>query len=245
VTGPDVTAKAPRLLLAGGTGLVGGEVLRERLADRGWKGKIIAPLRRAPSIKDSRLLPVVGPLTEPKADERMAGEVRKHLADERLDAYVSCLGTTLEVAGSREAFIAVDRELVLRLAKLAFELGARRAILVSSVGASRQSGNFYLRIKGEVEDAMGEAGFKRLDIVQPGLLLGPRSEVRRGESIAQTLAPLYNPLLRGAKLRRYRAIPALTVARAIVRLGELTEPGRFVHQHDEIVALAESESASA
>jgi uncharacterized protein YbjT (DUF2867 family) len=231
-------------LLAGGTGLVGGDVLRERLADRGWKGKIIAPVRRATAIKDPRLLTVVGPLTEAKADERMATEVRARAGEDRLDAYISCLGTTLEVAGSREAFIAVDRELVLRLAKLSFELGARRAILVSSVGASRQSGNFYLRIKGEVEDAMGEAGFKRLDILQPGLLLGPRTEVRRGESIAQALAPLYNPLLRGGKLRRYRAIPATTVARAIVRLAEQTAPGQFVHQHDQIVALAEGEEAT-
>ena len=237
-----MTAKAPRLLVAGGTGLVGGDVLRERLADRGWRGKIIAPLRRAPAITDPRLEPVIGPLTEAKADERLAGEVRARLGDERLDAYVSCLGTTLEVAGSREAFIAVDRELVLRLARLSFELGARRAILVSSIGASRQSGNFYLRIKGEVEDAMGEAGFQRLDILQPGLLLGERGEVRRGESIAQTLAPLYNPLLRGAKLRRYRAIPALTVARAIVKLTDETTPGQFVHQHDAIVALAEQGS---
>jgi uncharacterized protein YbjT (DUF2867 family) len=234
-----MAAKAPRLLLAGGTGLVGGDVLRERLADRGWKGRIFAPLRRAPAITDPRLVPVVGPLTEAKADERVANEVRARVGDERLDAYISCLGTTLEAAGSREAFIAVDRELVLRLARLAFELGARRAILVSSIGASRQSGNFYLRIKGEVEDAMGEAGFKRLDILQPGLLLGARTEMRKGESIAQTLAPLYNPLLRGAKLRRYRAIPALTVARAIVKLAEMTTPGQFVHQHDGIVALAE------
>jgi uncharacterized protein YbjT (DUF2867 family) len=229
------------VLLAGATGLVGAGVLRERLADRGWNGRIVAPLRRAPAMQDPRLWPVVGPLTEPQADERIAAEVRSRLGDAKLDAYISCLGTTLQTAGSREAFIAVDRELVLRLARLAFALGARRAILVSSVGASRQSGNFYLRIKGEVEDAMGEAGYQRLDILQPGLLLGERGEVRRGESIAQTLAPIYNPLLRGAKLRRYRAIPAETVSRAIVRLSEATTPGRFVHEHDAIVALAEGE----
>jgi uncharacterized protein YbjT (DUF2867 family) len=223
------------LLVAGGTGLVGGLMLRDRLADRGWQGRILAPARREPEITDPRLLPIVGPLTEAKVDEG----VRAKLGEGKLDAYVSCLGTTLQVAGSREAFIAVDRELVLRLARLAFELGARRAILVSSVGASRQSGNFYLRIKGEVEDAMADLGFQRLDILQPGLLLGERTELRRGESIAQTLAPLYNPLLRGAKLRRYRAIPAETVARAIVRLTEATAPGRYVHQHDAIVALAD------
>jgi hypothetical protein len=170
--------------------------------------------------------------------DRIAAEVRERLGAARLDTYISCLGTTLQVAGSREAFIAVDRDLVLRLAKLAFGLGARRAILVSSVGASRQSGTFYLRIKGEVEDAMGDVGFQRLDILQPGLLLGERGEVRRGEAIAQTLAPIYNPLLRGRRLRRYRAIDAGEVARAIVRLSEQDAPGRFVHENDEIAEWA-------
>src|SRR5688572_22495835 len=94
------------ILVAGGTGLVGSGVLRERLADPGWRGRIIAPLRRAPDIEDPRLLPVVGPLTEAKADEKLGNEVRAHLGGAKLDAYVSCLGTTLEVAGSREAFIA-------------------------------------------------------------------------------------------------------------------------------------------
>ena len=233
-----MTASTPRLLLAGATGLVGGLVLRERLADRGWPGRIVAPLRRAPPLTDPRLLPVVAPLTEQKADDRLGAEVSERLNGQRLDGYISCLGTTLQVAGSREGFIAVDRELVLRLARLAFSLGARRAVLVSSVGASRQSGNFYLRIKGEVEDAMGELGFQRLDILQPGLLLGERGEVRRGESIAQTLAPIYNPLLRGSRLRRYRAIPAETVARAIIRLSEETTPGRFEHENDALEALA-------
>ena len=229
----------PCLLVAGGTGLVGAAVIRERLADRGWQGCIIAPVRRTPAFADPRLVPVVAPLTEAGDDDRVVAVMRERCGGARLDTYVSCLGTTLEVAGSREAFIAVDRELVLRLARVSFGLGARKAVLVSSVGASRQSGNFYLRIKGEVEDAMAEAGFKRLDILQPGLLLGPRNEVRHGEALAQKLAPVYNPLLRGAKLRRYRAIPAETVARAIVRLTEQSAPGKFVHQHDEIEALAD------
>ena len=95
MTGPDVANGPARLLVAGGTGLVGDAVLRERLADRGWGGSIIAPLRRAPTFTDPRLVPVVGPLTEAKADERVAAEVRERLGSERLDAYVSCLGTTL------------------------------------------------------------------------------------------------------------------------------------------------------
>ena len=85
---------------------------------------------------------------------------------------------------------------------------------------------------------MAKIGFERLDLIQPGLLLGARNERRPGESFAQTLAPIYNPLLIGRKLRRYRAIGAADVARAIVCLSERTEPGQFVHEYDAILALA-------
>lgn len=227
-----------QLLLAGATGLVGGAVLRERLSDTGWNGRVIAPVRRTLHVSDPRVTGITAPLPDPAFDGELYAQVSDRLGGAAIDAYISCLGTTLKSAGSREAFIAVDRELVLRLAKMSYDLGARRAIMVSSVGASRQSANFYLRVKGEVEDELAKIGFERLDLIQPGLLLGARNERRPGESFAQTLAPIYNPLLIGKKLRRYRAIDAADVARAIVRLSERTEPGQFVHEYDAILALA-------
>lgn len=229
-----------QLLLAGATGLVGGAVLRERLADSAWPGRVLAPVRRSLAVSDPRVVPVIDALTSPGADGELYAQVSDRLGGAALDVYISCLGTTIKTAGSREAFIAVDRELVLRLAKLSYDLGARRAILVSSVGASRQSANFYLRVKGEVEDVVGELGFERLDILQPGLLLGARSERRPGEAVMQAIAPLTNALMIGKKLRRYRAIEALDVARAIVALSERSEPGQFVHEHDAILALSQS-----
>ena len=83
----------------------------------------------------------------------------------RIGAFVCCLGTTLRDAGSREAFVAVDRELVLRLARIARTLGADHAVLVSSVGASAQSGNFYMRVKGEVERRLG--GLPNVRLIPP------------------------------------------------------------------------------
>ncbi len=235
-----VTRPSAQLLLAGATGLVGGAVVRERLTDPNWQGRIIAPVRRALSVTDSRVIPIIAPLPDSKYDSELVAQVSDRLGGAAIDAYLCCLGTTLKTAGSREGFIAVDRELVLRLAKLSYDLGARRAILVSSVGASRQSANFYLRVKGEVEDEIAKIGFERLDIMQPGLLLGARGEQRTGEAIAQALSPLYNPLLIGAKLRRYRSIAASDVAKAMVRLSEATEAGQYVHEHDAILALAEA-----
>jgi|SRR4249919_1423940 len=234
-----MTRMTTQILLAGATGLVGGDVLRQRLADREWNGRVLAPVRRTLPISEARVAAIVAALADRAADGELYAQVSDRLAGAALDVYISCLGTTIKTAGSREAFIAVDRELVLRLAKLSFDLGARRAILVSSVGASRQSGNFYLRVKGEVEDALADIGFERLDILQPGLLLGARNERRPGEAVMQALAPATNVLMLGNKLRRYRAVEALDVARAIVVLSERSEPGKFVHEHDAILALSE------
>lgn len=225
------------LLLAGATGLVGGRVVASLLGDRQWSGNILAPVRRMPATDDKRLLAIVASLSDATEDARLQERLRAALSGETLDAYVSCLGTTLKTAGSREAFIAVDRELVLRMARIARELGARQAIVVSSAGASRQSGNFYLRVKGEVEDSLEKMGFDRLDILQPGLLLGARGERRPGEALAQTLSPLFNPLLVGG-LRQYRSIDAIDVGSAIAALAGKSGSGQFVHRYDEIKALA-------
>jgi len=225
------------LLLAGATGLVGGLTLRRLLEGQRFAGTVFAPSRRDPGLADSRLVTLKADFSSPQCDAELAAAIARHPAHQ-LHAYVSCLGTTIKSAGSREAFIAIDRDLVLRLAQLAFKQGARHAILVSSVGASRQSGNFYLRIKGEVEDALETIGFDRLDILQPGLLLGERSERRPGEALAKLLAPLANAVLPG-RLRRYRAIQADAVAGAIVRLLESGEPGLYTHQNDVMQALSE------
>jgi uncharacterized protein YbjT (DUF2867 family) len=224
------------LLLAGATGLVGGLLLRRLLADPGFDGTIFAPLRRDPGVSDPRLAVLRTDFKPGSGDLQLAAGIEVRSA-RPLHAYVSCLGTTIRAAGSREAFIAVDRELVLRLAQLAFAHGARHAVLVSSVGASRQSGNFYLRVKGEVEDALAKIGFARVDLIQPGLLIGPRSERRPAERLMQATAPLTNLLMQGA-LRRYRSISAGEVAASIHNLLAESAPGVFSHRWRELRALA-------
>jgi uncharacterized protein YbjT (DUF2867 family) len=160
------------------------------------------------------------------------------LAGERLDIAVSTLGTTWKKTGSWDRFAAVDRDAVLAFARAARDAGARQFITVSSVGADPRSGNRYLRLKGEVEEALGGLGFDRLDIARPGLLLGERPGDRRVlERLAILASPLLNPLLCG-RLERYRGIEASLVGQAIAALAGQTEPGRFVHTNRELKLLA-------
>ena len=226
---------APAVLLAGASGLVGSRVLARLLAQPEGP-HVFAPVRRALGATSPRLHVVVSDLSV-ASEDALASAIRSETL--RLDAYVCCLGTTIKTAGSREAFLAVDRDLVLRLAAVARSLGARQAILVSSVGASAQSNNFYLRVKGETERALSDLGFEQVDLLRPGLLLGDRAESRPGEALARALTPLTNPMLRGP-LRRYRGIPADDVAAAAVALLARSEPGRHVHENADLVALAAS-----
>lgn len=224
----------PRVLLAGATGLVGSRILHRLLDDPGapW---VLAPVRR-PLDRTSRHLSV---LETDLADAGQDAALAERLLTltPQLDAYVCALGTTIKRAGSREAFLAVDRDLVLRLGAVARGLGARHAILVSSVGASTQSGNFYLRVKGETERELADLGFERVDFLRPGLLLDERAESRLGESIAKAFTPLTNPVLRGP-LRRYRGIAAADVAAAAVALLDQHAPGRHVHENAGLLSLA-------
>lgn len=222
------------VLLAGATGLVGGEVLARLLA-RPAGPRVVAPVRRPLPVRHTRLLAPVLPLADPAADAELSACLRD--LDPPVATFVCCLGTTIRAAGSREAFLAVDRDLVLRLGVVARSAGAGHAILVSSVGASAQSDTFYLRVKGEAERGLAELGFGRVDILRPGLLLGARDEHRPGEALARRLAPFLNPLLVGG-LRRYRAIAAAEVAAAAVALSDEAAEGRYVYEYAALRSLA-------
>ena len=131
------------------------------------------------------------------------------------DDVFCCLGTTMRKARSRQAFRRVDYEYPAQIARIAKENGVGGYFLVSSVGANIGSSNFYLHTKGETEQAIQKSAFLRLAIFRPSLLLGNRNESRFGERFAQGLYPLFHWLLQG-NLKKYRAIPASNVAKAMV-----------------------------
>ncbi len=204
-------------VVAGYTGLVGRHLLDRLLDDRRY-GEVIAVGRREPAESRPRLQVV-------KSDLSDLGKIGAKLAAD--DAYC-CLGTTLRAAGSKAAFEAVDYHMVVNFARAAHAAGARRLFMVSSLSANPKSPIYYSRIKGRAEQALREAGFDSLHIVQPSLLLGERTEKRAGEGLAQKLAPMLNPLMFGT-LAKYRAVRAEDVADALIELSRREDRGVFVH----------------
>jgi uncharacterized protein YbjT (DUF2867 family) len=124
----------------------------------------------------------------------------------------------MKKAGSKAAFRAVDHDAVLAFGEAARGKDAPRFLLVSGLGASSRSSNFYLRTKGEVEDGLAKLGFSQLTIVRPSLIddEGTRPEQRLGERLALPISRVIFSLV--GKTHRYAPIRAEVIARALVRL---------------------------
>lgn len=216
-------------LLAGATGLVGGHVLDRLLVSPAHDRVTVLvrrPLDRAHPKLDVRIVDF-------EALARGEG-IDLGAADE---AYL-CLGTTRRAAGSADRFRRVDHDYSVACARVARDAGARRAGLVSSVGASARAASFYLRVKGETERDVEALGFDALAIARPSFLVGERREHRAGEAIGIAAARAVGWAL-GGPLRRYRAIEADVVAAGLVTALAEDRPGARVLEHDALVALAE------
>lgn len=216
-------------IIAGATGLVGGFLLRRLIEDPAY-ARVVAVTRR----------PLEG-VRSPKVEELVADfdGLEQALESKGIvveDAYCA-LGTTIRKAGSQSAFRKVDHDYIVAFAKAAKARGAKRFMLVSAIGADERSSIFYSRVKGETDHAVSSLGFEAVHIFRPGILLGPRTERRPLEHFGMNAAPVFNTLLLGP-LRHYRAIPAETVAKAMVSAAASSIPGCQIHAYDQMKHLA-------
>jgi uncharacterized protein YbjT (DUF2867 family) len=190
------------VIIAGATGLVGNEILKSLMSDE-TVAAVRSLARRAPAIQHPKLTAHIVDFaalpTLPPADE----------------VYLA-LGTTIKVAGSQAAFRAVDYDANLAVAAAALAAGARRAGLVSAMGADANSKAFYGRVKGELENALVQMPFEGLVIARPSLLVGNREVVgqptRRGEQWGLALGNALGFLIPA----NYKPIEAAAVARALL-----------------------------
>ena len=204
----------PRIaLLAGATGLVGRALLPMLLESLQY-ARVHALVRR----------PAAGLPAHPKLEVHVVDFARLPALPAADDAYVA-LGTTIGVAGSREAFRAVDFDAVVGTAKAARQAGARRLLVVSALGADAKSGVFYNRVKGEMQEAVAGLGYESVVFAQPSLLIGDRASLgqptRRGEVWAERLL---RPVM-GWVPRGVRPIAAADVAAALMSAALEAPPG--------------------
>jgi uncharacterized protein YbjT (DUF2867 family) len=212
-------------LVVGATGLVGSRCLKT-LLDGGAYERVIAFTRRPLGQQHPRLVETI-------VDFNKLEEL-----DPFPTADVFCaLGTTIEKAGSQADFLKVDFEYPRIIAERSAAAGATQFLLVSSVGADPQSGNFYLRVKAQLEKAVTGRSFESVHIFRPSLLIGSREEFRLGETLAVAASRMVQFALVG-KLRKYHPLAASTVAAAMAVAAREAKPGRHIYHYDDILSLA-------
>lgn len=213
-------------VIAGASGLIGGQLLQQLLESPHY-ARVISIGRKKLELKHEKLEQVISGFSDLKKFDfwTEANEV------------FCCTGTTMKKAGSREAFRKVDYDIPLQLAHAA-SLSNARFHLVSSIGADPASSNFYLHTKGETEAMLRHSGLSEIHIYRPSLLLGKRADFRLGEKLGIGLYRLFSWMMLGP-LARYKGIEASAVASAMLYFSKRkASPGVYVHENSELRHLA-------
>ncbi len=197
-------------VVLGATGLIGGHLVEQLLQDPAFS-KITILVRHDVDLMHPKL-------EVKKIDFSDLTAYRANLG--LGDCIFCCVGTTnKKVKGDKEAYRKVDFDIPVNAAKMGRDAGYSKYLLVSAVGANARSSNFYLGLKGKVEDAIAGQHFESFHSFRPGILYGSRNESRVGESIGKFFMKGLSLLMMGP-LAKYRGIEAAQVAKAMVQRKE-------------------------
>jgi uncharacterized protein YbjT (DUF2867 family) len=188
--------------IVGATGATG-MICTRMLLRQAEVNQVISIGRRSTGIKHFKLMEVS------ILEERLA-------TINKVDAFVSCVGTTMDKAGSREAFRKVDYDLPVGIAALLKNRGCHTAAVLSALGADASSSLFYTSVKGQMEESIKAIGFNSLSIFRPSFIEVERVEDRRGERWVLTLLKIFSVFLVGP-LRKFKSQKASVIAGAMVK----------------------------
>ena len=208
-------------LVAGSTGLIGNQLLQLLLNDD-YYDEVKAISRKPLDI------------THPKLENIVLDfdRLTEHHDKLKADDVFCCLGTTIKKVKTKEKFRKVDFDYPVELAKLTKANGAEQYLLVSALGADKNSKIFYNQVKGEVEEAIVQVGFKSYHIFRPSLLMGDRKESRSGEDAGKVFFK-YLGFLVPAK---YKGIDSIKVAKAMQKIAAQHQQGAHIHESKELQA---------
>ena len=141
------------------------------------------------------------------------------------------IGTTMsKVNGDKLKYKSVDFDIIFNIANACKQKNIEQFIYVSSLGANSNSSNFYLRLKGEIDEAVTELNLTSTSIFRPSVLLGKRNESRPGEKIMQFVMPLLDFMIPA----KSKAIKAKDVAKSMFNTSKNYNSGVRIYHYNEI-----------
>jgi uncharacterized protein YbjT (DUF2867 family) len=153
------------------------------------------------------------------------------------DVIFCCVGTTRKkVKGNKTEYRKVDYDIPIITARLGVQHGFSQFLMVSAIGANPVAANFYLQLKGCIEEDITALPFEAIHIFRPSLLLGKREEFRLGERFGAVVIKAISFLLIGA-WRKYKPIQAADVAKSMVAAANRELAGVHMYEYDEMKTL--------
>jgi hypothetical protein len=208
-----------KALIIGATGATGKDLVTQLLADDTYS-EVHCFVRKPLTFTHTKLHTHVVDFETPEAWADLL----------RGDVAFSCLGTTLAVAGSKEAQWRVDYDYQYNFAEHCRNNGVPTFVLVSAAGAKAQSKLFYNRMKGQLEDAVKELEFPRLLIFQPSVLIRSNSD-RGAENFSVKAIHFLNKI---GLFKRYRPMPTTVLAQKMRKEVAIAPKGVHTFTLDEI-----------
>jgi len=222
--------KGKTAILLGATGLTGG-LLLEQLAADAYFDKIILFSRSSVSLKN------------PKIEEHLVDlfQLEKHSSQFTGEVVFCCIGSTQKKTPDKEIYKKVDFGIPATAAKLAKQNSIKKMIVVSALGADKDSRFFYNKMKGEMEDVVLAQQLKETYILRPSLIDGNRDESRPFEFAWKKVMKVANFLIVGP-LKKYRSISAETIANSMHFLAKQSYPNTIIESEEIKIISAKNKS---
>tara|TARA_B100000678_G_scaffold203089_1_gene170928 strand:- start:20 stop:679 length:660 start_codon:yes stop_codon:yes gene_type:complete len=213
--------KSKEVTLFGGTGLIGSLLLNILIEDNNYH-KINVVTRKPISLSHKKIKIHIIDFSDSKSYSQTLRNSQIVFAS---------IGTTQsKVKGNKESYRKIDFDIIYNIAKACKENDIENFSFVSSSGANIKSNNFYLNLKGEIENSILNLNLSSTSVFRPSLLLGKRKEKRYGEKVAQLIMPCLSFLTPS----KYKPIRAELVAKSMVNISKSIQPGFKIYHYKEI-----------
>jgi len=215
--------KTKQITIFGATGLIG-SLLLDLLIEDDTFTKIIIVTRRPFEKEHSKIEIHQINFSNPEEIENCI---------ENSSVVFSAIGTTkAQVNGDKVAYRKIDFDITYNIARACKKKNVQSFLFISSSGANSSSSTFYMRLKGEIDDAVSNLNLNSAIILRPSLLIGKRTEFRFGEKIAQAIMPLFAFLFP----KNLKPISGLFLAKAMLNISKKHFLGnRIIENHDLII----------
>ncbi|MDX1277238.1 NAD(P)H-binding protein [Oceanihabitans sediminis] len=213
-------------IILGATGLTGSILLQKLIADSSYERIKLFSRSKIASLPE-KVSQYIGDLLD----------LEQFIDDFTADEVYCCIGTTKKKTPNKTLYKQIDYGIPVTAAKMSKENNTPTFLVISAMGANKNSSVFYNKVKGEMEEGILNQNIKNTYVLRPSLISGPRKEKRLLEDIGLVVFKFLQPLFIG-KLKKYKITEAENIAQAMLHLANNTNQDEVIITSTKITEIA-------